>query len=211
MQNSAMLMTHKVRAQPSPGPGGRHRAQWRIAGPAVQRRAAGDEESREHDHEGEDGDPERQHVQNGESHVRSADLNRQEVIAEAALRRGGENEEHHDGAVHGHQCQVGFRLDVAEQRQSSARPDQVDAHQQRQKHADEHGGQRQKVILNSDDFVVEAENLLADEPLWCRVGVNAHRGPRMSRVAIYCFSASRAASHLSKSSWLTTFSMPCIL
>ena len=39
-------------------------------------------------------------------HVFGADLDWQEVIAEAALWRGRKHEEHHDGAVHRHQRQV---------------------------------------------------------------------------------------------------------
>ena len=50
-------------------------------------------------------------------------------------------------------------------------PNQVDAHQQGEKHADEDGGEREEKILNADDFVIEAENLLADETLGCRVCV----------------------------------------
>ena len=45
----------------------------------------------------------------------------------------------------------------------AVRPDHVDAHQQRQKHADKHRRQRQEVILNPDDFMVEAEDVFANE------------------------------------------------
>jgi hypothetical protein len=85
----------------------------------------------------------------------------------------------------------------------------MDAHQQRQKHADEHRGQRQEKILKADDFMIEAENPFANEPLRC--GVSVRLVVRELPGSHYCFSASRAASHLSKSSWLTTLSMPCIL
>ena len=63
---------------------------------------------------GEKRHPERQHVQNGKRHIRRADLNRQKVIAKAALRRRGEHEKHHDRAVHGQQTEIRLRLDVAQ-------------------------------------------------------------------------------------------------
>ena len=101
------------------------------------------------------------------------------------------------------------------QRQIRRRPNHVDAHQQRQKHADEHRRQRQKIILQPDDFVIQAEDVFANEA-WSGPRERELRANRVRRVVSvlgnhYCFSASRAASHLSKSSWLTTFSMPCIL
>src|SRR5260370_38858065 len=104
---------------------------------------------------------------------------------------------------------MSFRFDVAEQRQMDVRPDQGNAHQQRQKHADEHRGQRQKIILKADDFMIETEDPLANEPLRCRVSVS-FVGSEFPG-SHYGFSASLAASHWSNSSCLTTFSMPCIL
>ena len=101
----------------------------------MQRCAAGNEEGRDHHDEGEQSRPEREHVQDGKRHVRRADLDRQKVIPESALRRRGQHEEHHDGAVHRDQREIGFRLDLAQNRQISRRPDQMDAHQQRQEHA----------------------------------------------------------------------------
>ena len=137
------------------------------------------------------------------------------VVAESALRRRGQHEEHHDGAVHGQQAEISFRLDFADQRQHRRRPDHVNAHQQRQEHADKHRRQRQKVILDPDDLVIEAEDVFANEAGRGRVRVDRVRIVSVGIMSVlgnhYCFSASRAASHLSKSSWLTTFNMPCIL
>src|ERR1039458_352695 len=45
----------------------------------------------------------------GERHVFCAGLDGQEEIAECGERGGGEHEEDHDGAVHGHQLQVILR------------------------------------------------------------------------------------------------------
>jgi len=54
---------------------------------------------------------------------------------------------------------------MRQQRQRGRRPNQMDAHQQRQKHPDEHRGQCQKIILEPDNFVVQAEDPLSNEPL----------------------------------------------
>ena len=171
----------------------------------MQRRSAGHKERRDDHDEADERRPERKHVQDRERHVRRANLNRQKVISEPALRRRRQHEEHHDGAVHRQQAEIRLRLDLAHQRQHRGRPDQVNAHQQRQEHPDKHRRERQEEILNADDFVIEAENVFPDETL------RSVRVNRFAGVAIYCFSASRAASHLSKSSWLTTWTMPCIL
>src|SRR5262249_24954009 len=69
------------------------------------------------------------------------------------------------------QAEVCFRLDLSYERQRCARPDQVDPHQQRKKHADEYSSQRQKVILKADHFVIETEDPLANETLRCCVNV----------------------------------------
>ena len=103
------------------------RAKSGVRSPAADRGATGHNKSAEHDHEGDERGPERKHVQHGESHVRRADLNRQEVVAEAGLRRRGQHHEDHDGAVHGHERQVLLRRHLAagDKRQLGRRPGQV--------------------------------------------------------------------------------------
>jgi len=110
-------------------------------------------------------------VQDRKSHIRRADLNGQEVVAEAALWRGGEHEENHDGAMHGHQSEISLRLDVSQKRQDCGGRDQMNAHQQREEHADKHRSQREEVILEADDFMIETEDPLSNEPLGARVRV----------------------------------------
>jgi len=146
--------TLDLRAKPLAWPGRWQCAQRCVTGPAMQWRSSGNEESGEHHDETQECCPERKHVQHGESHVRRANLNGQEVIAEAALGRGGEHEENHDGAVHRYQAEVSLRLDLAQQRQRHRGPDHVDAHQQRQEHSDKYCRQSQEIILQADDFVV---------------------------------------------------------
>ena len=170
----------------------------------MQRRSTSHKEGRKDHDEADKGRPEREHIQDRKCHVGRANLDGQKVIPKSALWRGGQHKEHHDRAMHGEQAEVGFRLDLTHQWNRRVRPDHVNAHQQRQEHSYEHCRERQKKVLNANDFVVEAENVFPDEPLRS-VRMNRSRGRH------YCFSVSRAASHLSKSSWLTTCTMPCIL
>ncbi len=80
-----------------------------IGGPPRERRPVRHEEGGDQHQEGHEGHPERHHVEAGEGHVLGADLNGQDVVAEAGERRGGQHEEHHDRAVHRHQRQVQLR------------------------------------------------------------------------------------------------------
>src|ERR1017187_5248034 len=90
-------------------------------------------------------------------------------------RNVGQHEEHHDGAVHGHQRQVQLGRHHAARRRRGPevrepghfglRVDHVEAHQQRQRHPQQYREQPEKVILNSDHFVIQAENVLSDEAL----------------------------------------------
>src|ERR1700747_185173 len=119
----------------------------------MERCAAGDEESRDENEEGEAGDPERQHVEDRKGHVRSADLDGQEVVTEAPLGRSRKNEKNHDGAVHGEKGKVGFGFDLSEEREIRGGPDEVNAHEERKKHAGENRRESEEEVLNSDDLV----------------------------------------------------------
>ena len=155
----------QIGAQSFTRPGRWHRAQRRISRPPMQRSASRHKKRRDDHHESHKRRPERKHVQDRKRHIRRADLNGQKVISESSLRRRGQHEEHHDGAVHGEQAEIGFRLDLAHQRQHRGRPDQMNAHQQRQEHPHKHCRERQKEILNADNFVIEAENIFPNESL----------------------------------------------
>ena len=141
----------------------------------MQWRAARNKERRQDRDERHERRPERKHVEHRKCHIRSADLNREKIISEPTLRRCGQHEKHHDRAVHGQQAEVLFRLDLSHQRQNCGRPDQVNAHQQRQKHSDKYRRECQKEILYADDFVIQAENVFPNETLRC-VRVNRSRG-----------------------------------
>ena len=108
-QKIAMLRIHRFWPMPSPGPVTRPAPlKRRVRGPSRQGRAAFDEEGRHHHDQSEERGPERHHVQHRKRHVFGADLDRQEIVAEAALRHRGQHEEHHDGAVHGHEREIQF-------------------------------------------------------------------------------------------------------
>ena len=86
-QKTAMLRIQSVCPMPCPGPAMRPTA---LSGGYAVQPASGappcDEERRQHDDEREERGPERQHVEDRKRHVLGADLERQEVVAEAALR-----------------------------------------------------------------------------------------------------------------------------
>ena len=150
-------------------------AQRRIGSPAGYRRSALHEECCHHHHQCQKRGPEGEHVQHRERHVLSANLDRKEIISKTALRRRGQHEEHHDRAMHGHQRQVQFRRHDAARRAGGpklfeecdlgVRIHHVKSHQHRQRHPQKHREQRQKIVLNADDFVIEAENIAANKTL----------------------------------------------
>ena len=125
--------------------------------------------------EAHESDPERHHVQERKGHIFRPDLNRQKIVAKATLGRRRQHEENHEGSVHRHQRKVKLaghysarsagRKQRAHDGPMSSRPAQVHAHQHRHDHADDHGAQRQQDILNADHFVIEAEDVFANETL----------------------------------------------
>ena len=152
---------------------GSDRTQWSIGSPAGEWRTIAHKECRYGDQESDEGHPERHHVEVREGHVLSANLDRQEVISECGKGCGGEDEEDHDRAMHGHQLQVVFRCHDAargaifgQQLQTgngSARPPKMDSHEPGKHHANHDGEEGQTVILFSDDLVIEAEDVLPDK------------------------------------------------
>src|SRR4051794_22619257 len=80
-----------------------YRGERRISGPTAGRpydRPARREYCRDEYDQSHERSPEREHVEDGEGHVLRSDLNREEVVSEAALRRGRQHEEDHHRAVH---------------------------------------------------------------------------------------------------------------
>src|SRR5205823_7350067 len=85
-------------------------------------------------------------------------LDRQEIVSEAALRGRGQHEENHESAVQGQQAEVLLIL-----QQMELRSRQVDPHQHGKNETDKHRSQRQEVVLNANNFMIEAEDVFADE------------------------------------------------
>ena len=141
--------------------------------PATEAGTVADKESSDHHHEGHERDPERHHVEMREWHVFRAGLNGQEEVSECCERGGGEHEEDHDRAMHGHELQVVLgRHDVAGRAAAGEKvkawnretaPAEVETHEPGQEHSHYGGDQGQGVVLLSDDFVVKAEDMLANE------------------------------------------------
>src|ERR1051325_7099025 len=80
-----------------------YRGERRVARPTARRpydRPARGEDCGDEHAEADERSPEREHVEDWEGHVVGADLDGEEVVSEAALRRGRQHEEDHHRAVH---------------------------------------------------------------------------------------------------------------
>ena len=133
----------------------------RIQRPAGARRTARHEEpGDEHQHR-EQVEPEAQHVQVREHHVPRAAHQRDEVVAETAEEQRGQQVDHHDHAVHGDVLVIVLRRDERE-RVGEA---QLQAHQHRHHQRDQADADRDQRVLDRDDLVILAPDVLADERL----------------------------------------------
>jgi hypothetical protein len=114
------------------------------------------------------------HVESREGHVRRADLQRHDEVAEAAHGERHDAEEHHDGAVHGAELVVELRQhaaaghagvaeEPADQRQRAAGEGQVPPHQHHQAEAEEEEQQAGDGVLDADHLVVDGEDVPAPE------------------------------------------------
>ena len=75
--------------------------QGRVGSPSRYGRTSGDKESSQQNQQGQKSKPEREHVQDRECHIRSPDLDGQNVISKTTLRSSGQHEKDHQGPVHG--------------------------------------------------------------------------------------------------------------
>ncbi len=155
--------------------------QRRVGGPPGRRVPALHEEAREHQDAAGDGEPERPHVEPRERHVRRADLERDQVVAEHAHQERHDGEEHHEGAVHGDQRVVELREQDAARRhrlgkqpaaghRGSGEPELPADHDGRQAaHREEDQAHQQE--LDADDLVVGRKDVLPDEAQLVGLGV----------------------------------------
>ena len=121
--------------------------QRRVARPAGRRRATGHEPEEEQD-PAERQHPERQRVDPREGHVRRADLERDDVVAEARQHRDHEQEDHERG-VHREELVVGRVRQELESRRRELGP-----HTQGQQAADEEEHERVDDVHDPDLLVI---------------------------------------------------------
>jgi hypothetical protein len=147
---------------------GNGRRQRRIGGPARLRRAAGNEKAHQHHDAAEHVALVARHVHAGKRHVRRADHQRHDVIAERRERQRHDSQKHHDRPVHraegivkvggqratGRDLAEGFFQQPADDRDRLARMRHLPAHQQHQEKSEQHEGQRPQTVLDADDLVV---------------------------------------------------------
>src|SRR5262249_6916212 len=102
-----------------------------------------------------------------------ADLERQEIVSKARLRRGTQNKENHQRTVEQRQSRKTLRrtAEVGEKRNKRARPDQVDSHDKRHGHAQKNAEQRQPKVLEADGLVMGTEQIAREEAATWRFSV----------------------------------------
>ena len=136
-------------------------AEERDAGGPEREAGTGLEEKREGDADKRQGrGPERKKIEGGKSQVARADLERKKIIAKAGLGRGGEDEKDHERAMKHGECGVaagGIRKGGKEWN-VDAGPDEVNAHEERQKHADKHAGESEPEVTEADRLVIGMGN-----------------------------------------------------
>ena len=155
---------------------------------------SGQEEGEQHQQAARKIDPVGGHVQAGEGHVRRADLQGQDIIAESPDAERDHAEEDHDGAMHGPQGVVEIRHHdpARSQRGGKEAPDERDggagigelpAHEHHEDEAghEEHEGGEQ--ILQADHLMVHREHIGPKETrlVTARVRRVAHINPPSSR------------------------------
>ena len=148
--------------------GGNGRRQRRIRSPARLRRAAGNEKAHQHDQAAEHISLVTRHVHARKRHVRRANHQRHDIIAERRERQRHNRQKHHDRAVHRAERIVKLRRHHAvggrlaedfcqkrpDDRNRRAGMRNLPAHHQHQEKSEQHETQRREAVLNADDFVI---------------------------------------------------------
>ncbi len=162
---------------PEPGArsGGRNRRERRVGGPARAGGAAFHEERRGGDEDARHQDPVGEHVERGKCHVARSDLERDQIVPEAAHQGNRHEEEDHDRAVHRDERDVELGLHETAFHAHGKNPREEvplrrwpgelepdEPGEERPQYTHEAAGE---VVLNPDDFVVGAEDVAAQEAL----------------------------------------------
>src|SRR5579859_6953174 len=116
-------------------------------------------EGKRHDDKRSGGSPKRQKIDGRERHFSSANLQRQEIVAEAGLRRGCKDQKDHQRAVKHGERGVTLRsgAETGKKRNLHGRPDEMDAHQQRKEHSKENAAQGKPEVAQTDHLVTSVE------------------------------------------------------
>ncbi len=147
---------HEPQVGPGPGRAGGAR-QRRVGHPAELRGAAGHEEAHHHGDGPAEVEPVAEGVQAGEGHVGRADLQRHDVVGQAAEGEGAGEEVQHQAAVHGEQ-----RVELREAEQRRVRRGQLQPHEQRHDPRDVEDDDRRDHVAEPDDLVVGRGQPLED-------------------------------------------------
>ena len=145
-------------------------------GYSVQPRAGGaarHEEAGDEDQHGQRVDPDTQHVHEREHHVTGTAHERDQVIAEAAEEQGGQQVDHHDHAVDRDELVIVLGIDERERiGETELQPEHA-----RHDHADQADQDGEAAILDRDDLVVLAPDVLGDECIRIIHAVHRRRDP----------------------------------
>ena len=162
----------------------RHRRQRRIRGPARLRGPARNEEAGQHDDPAHEIELVADHVDARKRHVRRADLERSDKVAERPEGQRHNGQKHHDRPVHGpegivearhHHPDMARRIladhvlaehpekQLADNRDGMAGISQLPAHHRHQAEPHEQKHQPGDAVLEADDFVVGGKDVLLPE------------------------------------------------
>jgi hypothetical protein len=155
------------------------RGQRRIGGPARFGRAARNKEAGQHQNAANEIQLVADHVQARERHVRRADLQRHDEVAEGAEGQRHNGQEHHDGAVHGaegvikigrnhpgladHAFPQQMVKNRADNRHAMPGIGQLPAHDRHQAQPQEQKHQAGDAILDSNDLVIGGKDVFPPE------------------------------------------------
>src|SRR5882762_2134139 len=111
------------------------------------------------------GQPERNQIQRGEHHLRRANLQRQQIVAEAKLRRRSQHKENHQRTVQqaNRSVALGSVFKTIQERDRGIRPRTVHTKQRRENDAYKHARQGEPKILQPNRFVVGGKDVAREK------------------------------------------------
>ena len=132
-----------------------------IERPACACRTAGHKEAGNQDDDRQQVDPVAEHVQEREHHVTRTAHQRDQVISKTTQEQGGQQIDHHDHAVHGDELVIILGID----KRKLVRETELQAHHRRQAKCNQANEDRSNAVLNGNDLVILAPDVLGNECL----------------------------------------------